>query len=49
METRIIIANVQDGFELLDMLKKLRKLRESIYSGFTKEFTVKIVTDFIEV
>ena len=42
MKVHIKVSEVEDAFELLDIVKKLRNVRESIYSGTVEDFTMEI-------
>lgn len=48
MKTHIEIKDVQDVTELIDILQKIRKLRQSIYVNQTEDFTVEVETGRIE-
>jgi len=49
MKVHIEIKEPQDVFELVDILNKLKKLRESIYISQVEDFTVEVHTGEIEV
>jgi len=42
MKVCVTITEVQDSFELIYLLQKLRKLRQIYYTSSTQDFTVKI-------
>jgi len=42
MKTTVRIEESQDVTELLDILLKLRKLRQSIYTSQTEDFIVEV-------
>lgn len=44
MKIHIKITEPEDIYELMDLLKKLVKVRESIYTCLNEDFTVEIST-----
>jgi len=42
MRVYVKITNVQDSIELIDLLGELRKIRNNIWGGPTKDFMVEV-------
>jgi len=45
MKIHIYITEVEDSVELLDIIKKLYKVRESIYIAATPDFVIDVKTE----